>query len=91
MSCQMMVAITGATMRGKTRMTFRILLKKLSFLQMRRAIPRPRSISDPVVTKAYFAVTQTACQKVGSLNMLIQFSRPMNFMVGRRKERFVRE
>ena len=91
MSCQMMVAMTGATIRGKTNRTFKALEKKLSFLQMRSAIPNPSRISETVVTKAYLTVTQTACQNAGSLNISPQLARPVKRTVGRLKERFVRE
>ena len=47
-SCQTMVAVTGATIRGKIRITRMILEKRLFRLFSSMATPMPRAISTAV-------------------------------------------
>ena len=76
------VAITGETIRGNIKTTFKILVKILSFRFRDNAITKPSPISTTSAAIVYFTVTHRECQKFTPLNISSQFFSPTKCHTG---------
>ena len=85
-NCQIIVAVTGATINGNINATLMILENLLFKLFNNIAIPIPRPISITVLKNAYRMVTQAAFQNALDRKIVIQFCNPMKLYIGILKE-----